>query len=205
MTPKPTPWSQLLGHVYEEAAEQYGEHTNEVISAFAALRETKWLAHAGAPLDSESVSTAKSWGDFVVMFREGREDSKSQYGPNGHLVEPVEQIKYMFVEVKTHKPEQYETWQKARRDATDFAGYSGYLPDWMATTPVDDQRNLEEAMNEYLYEFVSWLLAEIILQPAQSSPVRPLTYFREQLEWFHAGHVPCGWSGDWPLGLMRVF
>jgi hypothetical protein len=53
---------------------------------------------------------------------------------------------------------------------------------------------------EYLYEFVSMLLAEII-----ASPEAECTYFREQLPWFHAGHFPCGWDGDWPHGHMRVY
>ena len=44
------------------------------------------------------------------------------------------------------------------------------------------------------------LLVEII-----ASPEAECTYFREQLPWFHAGHFPCGWDGDWPSGRMRVY
>jgi hypothetical protein len=44
------------------------------------------------------------------------------------------------------------------------------------------------------------LLVEIV-----ASPEAECTYFREQLSWFHAGHLPCGWDGDWPSGRMRVY
>ena len=58
----------------------------------------------------------------------------------------------------------------------------------------------DDLLFEYLYEFISMLLVEII-----ASPEAECTYFREQLPWFHAGRFPCGWEGDWPNGRMRVF
>jgi hypothetical protein len=119
-----------------------------------------------------------------------------KYGPNGHLIEPVARVRRIM-----SAPREYAWWQQARHDAVDFGGYTGYVPPWMEKKSLTARsRTYDEAVCEYLYEFISWLLAEIIGGEQVGS-----TYFREQLEWFHAGHFPSGWEGVWPAGRMRVF
>ena len=90
-------------------------------------------------------------------------------------------------------PERKAWWQRAREEAKRYTVLRGWAPQTLAR----EQRDL---IFEYLYEFVSMLLAETI-----ASPEAECTYFREQLVWFHAGHFPCGWDGEWPNGRMRVF
>ncbi len=188
----PTPWTELLGHVYEDTHEEYGPHTQAVWSAFAALKETRWLSRVGEPVAS-TVIVVQSWDEAIKIF-EDVEGAK--YGPNGHLIEPVTRVKRIIA-----SPRERVWWEQARQDTTRFTDYWGYIPAWMSTkTSAVAERTYEEVVGEYLYEFMSWLLAEIIAGDEARS-----TYFREQLEWFHAGHFPCGWEGNWPGGKMRVF
>jgi hypothetical protein len=191
----PVPWTKLLGHVYEDVGDEYGAHTQEVWSAFAAMREAKWLEHVGEPIESASqILPVASWEEAITIF--ARQEGTG-YGPNGHLIEPVARARAALED-----PTTFAQWQRARIDARKYAAYRGYVPDWMDGKTLPNTTvgwTYDEAVGEYLYEFVSWLLAEII------GGAKDCTYFREQLSWFHAGHFPCGWEGTWPLGRMRVY
>jgi len=60
----------------------------------------------------------------------------------------------------------------------------------------------EIGLGDYVTEFVRFLYLEVYV--GDTLP-KPCTYFRDQLPWFVAGFLPCGWSGEWPDGQMRVF
>ena len=131
----------------------------------------------------------RSWEEALTIFGKKSRYDDPRYNVNGVLQAPCDRIDPVFTRI----PERQGWWQKAREEATQYTTLTGWVPKSLD----QEYRNL---LFEHLYEFVSMLLAEII-----ASPEAECTYFREQLTWFHAGHFPCGWDGDWTNGRMRIF
>lgn len=183
-TQAPTSWTELLSRRFRNVSDEYGPHSQAVASAFAVLDKMEWLQHVGAPVNSRTVAVVRSWDEALTIFGTDR-----RYNANGVLEAPCERVEAVFERF----PERESWWQKAREDVKPYTALYSWIPD---SLPQERQ----DLMFENLYEFVSMLLAEII-----ASPDAECTYFREQLSWFHAGHLPCGWDGDWPTGRMRVF
>jgi hypothetical protein len=191
MTPMPTPWTDLLSRRITNIKEAYGPNSRAVIAAFAALSDASWLEHVGEPwledfgeqADLGRVTIARSWEQALTIF-----DESQRYNINGLLQRPCDRVD----EALARLPEGRGWWQSARNDVKRYISLSG-IPD-------DLPQDRQDLLFENMYEFVSMLLAEII-----ASPEAECTYFREQLPWFHAGHFPCGWDGEWPSGRMRVY
>jgi hypothetical protein len=72
-----------------------------------------------------------------------------------------------------------------------------HVPPYIPRELRADQRDV---IDEYVYEYVSFLLAEII-----GADVVGSVYSRAMLAWFHAGRLPCGWCGACPRGRVRVY
>lgn len=186
-------WQEILAQEWGEASDEYGPHTHEVWSALDALGTIPGLVHVGEPIPDNGVVAVGSWDDVFAIFFDL--DGK-KYGPNGHLIEPVRRVREII-----DSPELGEQWKAARGGVIKYVGIDGLVPDWMEDQELTgNYRTKYSAIYEYLYEHISWLLAEIIGMDRIRS-----TYFREQFEWIVAGHLPCGWAGDWPVGKLRVF
>ena len=188
--PTHIPWTVLLSRRYTNVQEEYGPNSQAVASALMTLDKTRWLQqvgepwleHIGEPLST--VTLVRSWDEALTIFGD---DLK--YNLNGVLAAPCARVDDVFARL----PEREDWWQKAREEAKRYTALGGWIPDSLS-------QEHQDLVFENLYEFVSMLLAEII-----ASPDTECTYFREQLPWFHAGHFPCGWDGDWPSGRMRVY
>jgi hypothetical protein len=179
-----TSWQDLLKYGYDgEARDELGPKSDELLSAMDALAEIKWFSCVGAELSSD-VHAVSSWDDALSIFS----GTDARYGPNGHLDGPIERICRIGDSSEFGQSWQTACWQAGRR-----TNYQPWFPDWMTTGQADQ-------LDLYLHEFVTSLVAEIVLADTVG-----MTYFREQLQWFYAGHFPCGWEGEWPVGMMRVF
>ncbi len=176
-------WEELLSPRLGQVTNLYGPHSQSVFSAFAVICDIEWLEHVGDPVTDSGIVVVQSWEDALIIFGGDR-----RYNANGVLRAPCDRVD----PVLERMPERESWWQKAREDVKPYTALYGW--------PDDMSRANKDLMFENLYEFVSMLLAEII-----GSPEAECTYFREQLSWFHAGHFPCGWEGNWPNGRMRVF
>lgn len=196
-TSKLISWTKLLSRRFSDVADEYGPNSHAIVCALEAMGDTRWLQRVGEPWldmsgessDENRVMVVRSWEEALTIFGTESRYDDSRYNVNGVLQAPCDRIDPVFTRVL----EREGWWQKAREEATQYTTLTGWAP-----------KSLEQAYRnllfEHLYEFVSMLLAEII-----ASPEAECTYFREQLSWFHAGHFPCGWDGDWPSGRMRVF
>jgi len=129
--------------------------------------------------------TVSSWKAALAPLQT-RNDPR--YGPNSHLLAPSLAC-IQIIESSAYGP----LWQRAREDAFDYYSVRPYLPPALPEAARD-------FLDEYVYEFVSFLLAEII-----GAGQIETTYFREMLAWFHAGYFPYGWEGAWPKGQRRVY
>jgi hypothetical protein len=136
-------------------------------------------------------------GCLTHVGREGAFDDLegATYTPNGHFAPAAYAVQEALSDKALRK-----WWERARAHASEFCFFDEAIPTWMDSVGVPEYRTRAESMHEYLYEFVSWLLGEIIASDKIAS-----TYFRQQLAWYHAGHLPCGWEGAWPEGQMRVY
>lgn len=189
-SPTLIPWTELLSKHWSNVTDEYGPHSQAVASALVTLDKTRWLEQVGQPWQErvvdrpDDVTIIRSWDESLIIFGEDL-----RYNANGVLEAPCARVDPIL----ERYPERKAWWQKARDDAKRYTVLRGWAPQTLAR----EQRDL---IFEYLYEFVSMLLAEII-----AAPEAECTYFREQLPWFHAGYFPCGWDGDWPEGRMRVY
>ena len=179
----PTPWTELLSQKFGDVSDKYGPHSQFVASACATLARTRWLSRQGEPIANERVMVVASWEDAIAIFEEA-----PRYNVAGVLRGAYASID----QVLERNPELWAWWSKAREDASDYGPMDG--------VPKTSPREERDRVYAYLNESVSMLLAEIVVADYVGS-----TYFREQLAWFHAGHFPCGWDGDWPVGRMRVY
>jgi len=188
MSATPTPWMELLSRQFSNVHDEYGPNSQEVASAFWVLSRIKWLEHVGEPLNDDTITVVHSWNDALKIINRDLATRDPRYNIAGHLEVSCIRIDEIFERI----PDRDIWWQAAREEAKHYAILGGI--------PQSRPRVDRDKVYEYLYEFVSMLLAEII-----ASPEAECTYFREQLLWFHAGRFPCGWEGDWPSGRMRVY
>ncbi len=177
-------WQTLLGDEWEDVDANYGPQTQVVVSALEVLGETAWFQRVGAP-KLGNIAAVLTW-EAALAPLQTRNDPR--YGPNGHLLAPSLAC-IEIIEASAYRP----LWQRAREDAFDYCSVSPYLPQALPEVARD-------FLDEYVYEFVSFLLAEIL-----GAVQLETTYFREMLAWFHAGYFPCGWEGAWPEGQRRVY
>lgn len=184
------PWQELLSRRFSNVSDQYGPNSQAVASALMTLGDTRWLECVGQPwLESTDhpfgqVTIVKSWQEALAIFADF-----PRYNINGifqTVCDPCDRI------LEQHA-EREEWWQKAREEAKRYSALYGWIPDLLT-------QEHQDLLFENMYEYISMLLAEIL-----ASPEAECSYFREQLSWFHAGHFPCGWDGDWPSGRIRVY
>jgi len=179
------PWQTLLEGRWRGIRDQFGPHSHAAWSAMEQLAIAPWLEHVGAPIapppEVPPVIAVSSWADALQPFSDHR-----RYGPSGTLRAPAARVNRILTSVM------FRPWiDHLAAEAADRYDYSSALPEEPA---------LHDRLWEYLYELVLAVQAEIIGTNEVDS-----TYFREQLAWICAGHLPCGWDGDWPVGQMRVF
>jgi hypothetical protein len=181
-------WRQLLatipGNPKQTAA--FGPHSSEVLSALAAVESTPWYARVGTPSDLDAqVTRVHSWGEALAFL-----DDEDRYVHGCILEGPWDE---MF-RVQDLAPDRRAWWTTAR---TDFANLLN-APDEVHELGLDLDHSL--LLTDHMQDFANLVLIEIT-----HADLTSCTYFREQLQWYCAGHFPCGWEGEWPAGRMRVY
>ncbi len=177
-------WQELLlNKVYvQEEAEPLGRNGHQVCAALDALHATKWFANVGTRLGSERAVAARSWEAVLGCISHSWD---AGYG--GNHPGPSD-----MCSVKPGDPD-YQLADRAFELAGDALHFAQHLP-------FDPLGREDERVSAYIHSWAELLFCEIL-----RSHRIDCTYFREQLQWFHAGHFPCGWEGEWPVGKIRVF
>lgn len=175
--------------------------------ALARLHEAPWLAHLGRPSNrDDEVVRVHGWPDALRMFSEASVDDAHSTGSSGTLNAPF----WLLM----RRLDRDDTLQRRTADAANHAleslmgsGYDGKIGRAVraadaAGTLGADSFDTKLALLDYVQRFVRLLFIEIhagdIAEPR-------CTYFRDQLGWFVAGLLPCGWDGEWPRGGMFTF
>lgn len=205
----PLTWNEIAnGRTGDEAA----------AVTLAHLHDAHWLASIGRPSARDGeVARVSSWTEAFRMFTEAI--IRSEYRPN-HGTKPSGTLNAPSWLLLARLDADDELHRKTV-DAADHAIF-GSLPDRHyaaakaigTTIPVDawpDASILEDSgaplyaimtIGDYIHEYIRLLFIEIY---AGDVAEPHCTYFRDQLGWFLAGFLPCGWEGEWPRGRMRVF
>ncbi|KAB2896280.1 MAG: hypothetical protein F9K40_14780 [Kofleriaceae bacterium] len=195
--------------------------------ALARLRETPWLANVGrASSRDNDVVRVNQWREAFAMFTPGVDartllafapqsgvtGDRTGTSTNGTLNAPF----WLLMERIDRDAVLYKRTADAANNALDVLPDSHYAAaqDIAPAIPSDvwpDAKELEESgpaiyamttIGDYLHEYIRLLFIETYAGDVDEPRC---TYFRDQLGWFMAGLLPCGWEGDWPRGRLRVF
>lgn len=178
-------WEELLSfEQFDEYDDEYGPHTQAVVNCFKTLDTISWFSQVGASSPERPEDRVDTWTDAIEPIM----GNKDRYGKDGHLLAPSKIID------QARDLSDRKGWYKAAfKEVLQYADYDTYVPSYFEKREV----NFTTA---YLASYFQKLLVEII-----SADTHDCSYFREQLTWYEAGHFCCGWTGEWPDGVLRVF
>lgn len=195
MTTTVQTWNQI-------AAELTGDEAAAV--TLSRVHEAPWLANLGHPSSRDhEVMRMAGWPGALRMFTEGIADEHATgkgTSTTGTLNAPLWLLlRRLDLDDQLHR----RTADAANHalDALMPSGYRGTIGRAVRATSAPDAFETKIAVGDYVHEFIRLLFIEIYAGDAEPR----CTYFRDQLGWFLAGFLPCGWEGEWPHGRMRVF
>ncbi len=179
-------WDVLLTfETFSQYKNQYGPHTQAVVNCFETLDTISWFSHVGAEREGREEVRVDTWSDAIdpIFHKQG-----TVFDKDGHLNPPSALIAD-FREAKT-----YKKWIASAISAvTEYADYEHYIPSYFEKPEAD-------FMRRYINKYLAHVLIEII-----TADEHECTFYREQLTWFEGGHFTCGWVGEYPAGVHRVF
>ena len=79
---------------------------------------------------------------------------------------------------------------------------------WTAWLPISDATIQPVATTHKLpSRFVEIVNLDIVMAclELEYADLIPPRYFKDRLDWYLAGHFPCGWDGEFPEGRLIVF
>jgi hypothetical protein len=196
MPPTIQTWNQIVGGAVADAAASV---------ALSHLRQAPWLANLGAPsICDTSVSRVADWNAALLAFGEGglnHDGSHKTYNRNGTLYAP---LWLLLGRIDADEMLNRRTAAAANHALDALIGYYSAVGDGACRhlDPTVDSFDTEILLGDYVHEYIRMLFIEIY---AGDIAELHCTYFRDQLGWFLAGFLPCGWDGAWPAGKMKVF
>ncbi len=169
------------------------------------LLRVPWLRNVGRASSRDgSVVRVADWADAFRMFdeavvdRDNRTRGTSSTGTLNAALWPLLALADSF-------PMLYEAPSTAAHQALDaMRGYVSAIGAAVAERmpPGVESVDHELALSDYVTDYVRFLHLEIFLGERLE---QPSTYFRDQLGWWVAGFLPCGWDGSWPGGKICVY
>ena len=183
--------------------------------AASQLRVAPWFASVGAASDLDAaVVRVATWHDAFRMFRDGvsREfwprtgtaTTGTLNAPNVLLTERIDREAALFESVTRKADAAVAALPRRHYAAAKDVGALVPRDAWPQRAGFDESGPGISGMvtlGDYAHEYLKLLFREIY---AGDLTEPRCTYFRDQLGWFCAGLLPCGWDGDWPDGRMRV-
>jgi hypothetical protein len=179
-------WEELLSfEIFDEYDDEFGPHTQAVVNCLETLDTISWFSTVGAPTPDLEIARVSTWNDAVDPLMGGQ---GGKYNEHGHLAEPASMID------EAREIEDHQDWyEDAIEEAQQYLNFDKYIPGYF-------DKNQVAFMIEHLHRYVENVLIEIIAADSVDT-----TYFRECLPWYETGHFACGWEGEWPDGVIKVF
>lgn len=197
------------------AADHTGDEAARVV--LARLQDASWLANLGRPSSRDrDVVRVDGWREAFRMHTEAivRSEYQPDHGtkPSGTLNAPFWLLLRRLDLDETLHRKTADVANRALSELPDrhYAAAKAIGPSipeeaWPDAAELEDAGAPLYAMStigDYIHEYIRLLCIEIY---AGDVAEPRCTYFRDQLGWFLAGFLPCGWEGAWPDGRMRVF
>ena len=145
------------------------------------LMKTEWFAHVGEKIDDPSVFQISSWQEAVKYCRSRYSSNVQMEGKN--LL--TERLCFDF-------PDRYhKLWNET------VAAVKLIIQPMIdrKTNELKTQLKLPKAFRDA----IDWDVLCICMELEYSDLIPP-RYFAERARWYLAGHFPCGWEGDFPVG-----
>ena len=179
-------WEELLTfETFSDYKDEYGPHTQAVVNCFETLDTISWFSQVGAEHPGRPEQRVDTWSDALDPLFHKPTDA---YDQDGHLREPSELIEGL------RNKRGFTKWNKSAISAVAaYTEYNHYIPSYF-------EKNEVGFMKRYMDKYFEHLLIEII-----TADEHDCTFYRQQLTWWEAGHFVCGWVGEWPEGVLRVF
>lgn len=154
------------------------------------IRLIDWFAHLGRPPAVDATMTverAGSWGEAAEACRDpGWRDA--QYGSLMQLT----------------------IWLE-RNDGIGFRLWGEHLAKYEreVIAPLADGILLpyrrKHGLDEALMHSVRWDLLGALMENTYLGSGHRCFFYSELLRFYEAGHIPCGWRGEWPAGALLVY
>ena len=207
MTPSVQTWREIV-------ADRTGDEGAAI--AQARLLDGRWLPNLGSASSRDSeASRVSTWPEAFRMFAEGISDVHATgkgTSTSGTLNAPLWLLLRRLDLDETLHRKTADVANRALSELPDrhYAAAKAIGPSileeaWPDAAELEDAGAPLYAMmtiGDYIHGYIRLLFIEIY---AGDVAEPRCTYFRDQLGWFLAGFLPCGWEGAWPDGKLRVF
>jgi hypothetical protein len=152
----------------------------------AKLEETDWFRSVGEPIADATVPRIRSWKEAVALRTSRLQKNIANESANAL----TEKLCFEF-------PKRYHgKWNK-------LVTAVRKIWDPISATKIKKVM-MDNKLNIAFVDSVNWdiLFSCMELEYADLVPPR---FFKERLDWYLAGHFPCGWDGVFPDGRLIVF
>lgn len=158
--------------------------------AVAKVCAIQWFAHCGEPRDFDltmPIERVKTWPQATKALKSRARERAT-----------LEASNQLSAFLSQHHRERYQEWnkitQKLKREVV---------------IPLKDEvwepfRQSHELDVEFIHS-VSWNILAALMEDAYMDCKHRCFFFHELLIVYEAGHLPCGWIGEWPNGSLVVY
>ena len=180
----------LLDPLENPPAEFVSKHAFMASDVAGRVRRIDWFARLGAPLAVDltmSVERVGSWVEAIEGCRDvGWENAQ------------LEARNQLTLWLHRHDRDSYQRWNelvvKSKEEVITHLTESTLLPyQW--------RHGLEGAF----VHSVQWDVLGALMENTYLSSGHRAFFFSELLWVYEAGHLPCGWRGEWPRGSLLVY
>ena len=152
------------------------------------LKDVAWLSNCGGPLPSFELPAirAASWreADVSCSSKEWQRTTEEAAGDvTSHLT-----LKH---------PSRYQgVWNKLVRELRPKIE-AAIVPTLLEV----------QAQEKFSDQVVACIKYDVLLAVMTShyADCKPPIFFLKLFEVYRSGHFPCGWEGDWPAGILKIF
>lgn len=151
------------------------------------LSKISWLSRCGEPLPdlglSMSLVRARDWAHATACL------SDDAWG-DIQLEAQNQLTEWLF----THARTKYRGWNKLVDRHKE-----------KVLKPLLKKLKKERRLGQVVLDSISWDVLSALMESSYLPSRHPCFFFLELLEVYAAGHLPCGWEGEWPQGGLIVF
>jgi hypothetical protein len=160
------------------------EVQNRALRALSEFDAAPMFSNCGASLESPNAVHVQNW-DEVLESLDTLEWENTGIGAANLLHD----------QIRSNVPEQVNLWNEHVTDIKPQLMEVVYrkLAPWMQSGTLP--KRVENAFR--------WDLLHLCMHEGHK-PLVSIPFYEEMKSWYLAGHLPCGWLGDFPVGQMRV-